>query len=204
VKGTAKLNSPVVNRLDSLIGRRGLISVVSHLFAVPETKLLTCGYTIANLSANMGTPVVVVGEQYCVPSTCQYTLSKAQKRSKNWSVVDAANGAVIFTLVRFNTNPNGWFSKYETQLVDAQGNIVARIQDKKHGRWKVLGGSPDSNVLCSVKMCGLLLHWKTALKVFLASNLSEQQPDYTVQLKKISARDYTILHGTQPMSKVCE
>jgi hypothetical protein len=46
------------------------------------------------------------------------------------SVVDAANGAVIFTLMKFNTNPNGWFSKYETQLVDAQGNIVARIQDK--------------------------------------------------------------------------
>jgi seryl-tRNA(Sec) selenium transferase len=56
--------------------------------------------------------------------------SKAQKRSKNWSVVDAANGAVIFTLVRFNTDSNGWFSKYETQLVNAQGNIVARIQDK--------------------------------------------------------------------------
>jgi hypothetical protein len=45
-------------------------------------------------------------------------------------VVDAANGSVIFTLVRFNTNSNGWFSHYETQLVDAQGNIVARIQDK--------------------------------------------------------------------------
>jgi hypothetical protein len=102
-----------------LIGGGGLLSVVSHLFAVPETKLLTCGYTIANLSANMGTPAVVIGAQYCVPSTCQYTLSKAQKRSKNWSVVDAVNGAVIFTLVRFNTNSNGWFSKYETQLVDA-------------------------------------------------------------------------------------
>jgi hypothetical protein len=85
---------------------------------------------MANLSANMGTPAVVIGAQYCVPSTCQYTLSKAQKRSNNWSVVDAANGAVIFTLVRLNMNPNGWFSKYETQLVDAQGNIVARIQDK--------------------------------------------------------------------------
>jgi hypothetical protein len=78
----------------------------------------------------MGTPAVVIGAQYCVPSTCQYTLSKAQKRSNNWKVVDAANGAVIFRLVRFNTNSNGWFSKYETQLVDAQGNIVARIQDK--------------------------------------------------------------------------
>jgi hypothetical protein len=151
----------------------------------------------------MGTPAVVIGAQYCVPSTCQYTLSKAQKRSKNWSVVDAVNGAVIFTLVRFNTNSNGWFSKYETQLVDAQGNIVARIQDKKHGRWKVLGGSTISNVLCSVKNCVGLSQWKTVIKVFLASNLSEKQPDYTVELKKIYARDYTILHGTQPMSKVC-
>jgi hypothetical protein len=116
--------------LDSLIGRGALLSVVSYLFAVPETKLLTCGYTIAYLLANMGTPAVVIGSQYCGPSTSQYTLSKAQKRSKNWSVVDAANGSVIFTLVRFNTNSNGWFSHYETQLVDAQGNIVARIQDK--------------------------------------------------------------------------
>ncbi len=114
------LSSPVVNWLDSLIGRGGLLSVVSHLFAVPETKLLTCGYTIANLSANMGTSAVVIGAQYCVPSTCQYTLSKANKRSKNWSVVDAANGAVIFTwwdLTRIptdgspNTKPNWWMRR---------------------------------------------------------------------------------------------
>jgi hypothetical protein len=45
-------------------------------------------------------------------------------------MVDATNGAIIFRLMRFKTNSNGWFSKYETQLVDAQGNIVARIQDK--------------------------------------------------------------------------
>jgi len=73
----------------------------------------------------------------------------------------------------------------------------------QRSRWKVLGGSADSNVLCSVKICGGLLHWKTAIKVFLASNLSEKQPDYTVELKKIYAQDYTILHGTQPMSQVC-
>jgi hypothetical protein len=68
----------------------------------------------------MGTPAVVIGALYSVPSTSQYTLSKAQKRSKNWSVVDAANGAVIFTLVRFNTNstdgspntkPNWWMRR---------------------------------------------------------------------------------------------
>ncbi len=71
------------------------------------------------------------------------------------------------------------------------------------GGWKVLGGSAISNVLCSVKNCVGLPQWKTVIKVFLASNLSEKQPDYTVELKKISVRDYTILHGTQPMSKVC-
>jgi hypothetical protein len=83
---------------------------------------------MANSSERIGGPVI--GAQYCVPSTCQYKLFQTHRGSKNWSVVDAANGAVIFTLVRFNTNSNGWFSKYETQLVDAQGNIVARIQDK--------------------------------------------------------------------------
>jgi hypothetical protein len=155
---------------------------------------------MANPSERIGGPVI--GAQYCVPSTCQYKLFQTRRGSKNWSVVDAANGTVIFTLVRFNTNPNGWFSKYETQLVDAQGNIVARFQDKG-SRWKVLGGSADSNVLCSVKFCGGLLYWKTAIKVFLASNLSEEQPDYTVELRKIWASDCIILHGTQPMSEVC-
>jgi hypothetical protein len=154
---------------------------------------------MANPSERIGGPVI--GAQYCVPSTCQYKLFQTRRGSKNWSVVDAANGTVIFTLVRFNTNPNGWFSKYETQLVDAQGNIVARFQDKG-SRWKVLGGSADSNVLCSVKFCGGLLYWKTAIKVFLASNLSEEQPDYTVELRKIWASDCIILHGTQPMSEV--
>ncbi|CAM6048965.1 unnamed protein product [Sphagnum compactum] len=154
---------------------------------------------MANPSERIGGPVI--GEQYCIPSTCQYKFFQTRRGSKNWSVVDAANGTVIFTLVRFNTNSNGWIPKYETQLVDAQGNIVARIQDKG-SRWKVLGGSADSNVLCSVKNFGGLLHWKTIIKVFLASNLSEKQPDYTVELKKIYARDYTILHGTQPMSEV--
>ncbi len=70
-------------------------------------------------------------------------------------------------------------------------------------RWKVLGGSADSNVLCSVKDSAGLPHWKTVFKVFLASNLSEKHPDYTVELKKIFAREYAILHGTQPMSAVC-
>jgi hypothetical protein len=74
---------------------------------------------------------------------------------------------------------------------------------QKHSRWKVLGGPAISNVLCSVKNCVGLSQWKTVIKVFLASNLSEKQPDYTVELKKIYARDYTILHGTQPISKVC-
>lgn len=70
-------------------------------------------------------------------------------------------------------------------------------------RWKVLGGSADSNVLCSVKICGGLLDWKTTMKVFLASNLSEKQPDYMVELRTICASDCIILHGTQPMSEVC-
>jgi hypothetical protein len=83
------------------------------------------------------------------------------------------------------------------------GPIDCLIILQKHGRWKVLGGSTISNVLCSVKNCVGLSQWKTVIKVFLASNLSEEQPDYTVELKKIFARDYTILHGTQPMSKVC-
>jgi hypothetical protein len=83
------------------------------------------------------------------------------------------------------------------------GSIDCLIILQKHGRWKVLGGSTISNVLCSVKNCVGLSQWKTVIKVFLASNLSEKQPDYTVELKKIYARDYTILHGTQPMSKVC-
>ncbi len=42
-----------------------------------------------------------------------------------------------------------------------------------------------------------------AIKVFLASNLSKKQPDYTMESKKMHAQDYNILHGTQPMSKVC-
>jgi len=116
-------------------------------------------------------------------------------------VVDAANGTVIFTLVEHKTNSSRWIPKYETQLVDAQRNIVARIQDKG-SRWKVLGGSADSNVLCSVKIFWGLLCWKTAIKVFLASNLSERQPDYMVELRKICGSDCIILHGTRPMSEV--
>ncbi|KAH8962361.1 hypothetical protein BDL97_05G098100 [Sphagnum fallax] len=143
----------------------------------------------------------VIGAQYCVPSTCQYKLFQTHRGSKNWSVVDAAKGTVIFTLVEHKTNSSRWIPKYETQLVDAQGNIVARIQDEG-SRWKVLGGSADSNVLCSVKTCVGLSQWKTVIKVFLASNLSEKQPDYTVELKKIYALDCIILHGTQPMSEV--
>jgi hypothetical protein len=70
-------------------------------------------------------------------------------------------------------------------------------------RWKVLCGSADSNVLCSVKIFWGLLCWKTAIKVFLASNLSERQPDYMVELRKICGSDCIILHGTRPMSEVC-
>ncbi|CAK9275486.1 unnamed protein product [Sphagnum jensenii] len=40
------------------------------------------------------------------------------------------------------------------------------------------------------------------MKVFLASNLSEKQPDYMVELRTICASDCIILHGTQPMSEV--
>jgi len=154
---------------------------------------------MANPSERIGGPVI--GAQYCVPSTCQYKLFQTRRGSENWSVVDAANGTVIFTLVKHKTNSSRWRPKYETQLVDAQGNIVARIQDKG-SRWKVLGGSADSNVLCSVKICGGLLYWKTAIKVFLASNLSEKQPDYMVELRNICSSDCIILHGTQPMSEV--
>ncbi|KAH8962356.1 hypothetical protein BDL97_05G097800 [Sphagnum fallax] len=154
---------------------------------------------MANPSERIGGPVI--GAQYCVPSTCQYKLFQTRRGSKNWSVVDAANGAVIFTLVKHKTNSSRWIPKYETQLVDAQGNIVARIQDKG-SRWKVLGGSADSNVLCSVKICGGLLDWKTTMKVFLASNLSEKQPNYMVELRTICGSDCIILHGTQPMSEV--
>ncbi|CAM6026752.1 unnamed protein product [Sphagnum balticum] len=153
---------------------------------------------MANPAERIGGPVI--GAQYCVPSTCQYKLFQTH-RSKNWSVVDPANGTVIFTLVKHKTNSSWLIPKYETQLVDAQGNIVARIQDKG-SRWKVLGGSADSNVLCSAKICGGLLYWKTALKVFLASNLSEKQPDYMVELRTICTSDCIILHGTQPMSEV--
>ncbi|CAK9273626.1 unnamed protein product [Sphagnum jensenii] len=154
---------------------------------------------MANPSERIGGPVI--GAQYCVPSTCQYKLFQTRRGSKNWSVVDAANAAVIFTLVKHKTNSSRWFPKYETQLVDAQGNIVARIQDKG-SRWKVLGGSADSNVLFSVKICGGLLDWKTTMKVFLASNLSEKQPNYMVELRTICGSDCIILHGTQPMSEV--
>ncbi|KAH9563148.1 hypothetical protein CY35_05G109200 [Sphagnum magellanicum] len=154
---------------------------------------------MANPSERIGGPVI--GAQYCVPSTCQYKLFQTSRGSKNWSVVDAAIGTVIFTLVKHKTNSSRWRPKYETQLVDAQGNIVARIQDKG-SRWKVLGGSADSNVLCSVKICGGLLYWKTAIKVFLASNLSEKQPDYMVELRTICGSDCIILHGIQPISEV--
>ncbi len=83
---------------------------------------------MANPAERIGGPVI--GAQYCVPSTCQYKLFQTHRGSKNWSVVDAANGTVIFTLVKHQTNSSCWIPKYETQLVDAQGNIVARIQDK--------------------------------------------------------------------------
>ncbi|KAH8962357.1 hypothetical protein BDL97_05G097900 [Sphagnum fallax] len=154
---------------------------------------------MANPSERIGGPVI--GAQYCVPSTCQYKLFQTRRGSKNWSVVDAAKGTVIFTLVKHKTNSSRWIPKYETQLVDAQGNIIARIQEKG-SRWKVLGGSADSSVLCSVKTSGGLLAWKTTMKVFLASNLSEKQPDYMVELRTICASDCIILHGTQPMSEV--
>jgi len=154
---------------------------------------------MANPSERIGGPVI--GAQYCVPSTCQYKLFQTRRGSKNWSVVDAANATVIFTLVKHKTNSSRWIPKYETQLVDAQGYIVARIQEKG-SRWKVLGASADSNVLCDVKICGGLLDWKTTMKVFLASKLSEKQPDYMVELRTICASDCIILHGTQPMSEV--
>ncbi len=83
---------------------------------------------MANPSERIGGPVI--GAQYCVPSTCQYKLFQTRRGSKNWSVVDAANGTVIFTLVKHDTNSSTSIPRYETQLVDAQGKIVARIQDE--------------------------------------------------------------------------
>ncbi|CAK9882656.1 unnamed protein product [Sphagnum jensenii] len=52
---------------------------------------------------------------------------------KNWSVIDATDGdqgTVVFTLVKTNTNSRGWIPKFETQLVDAHGNIIARFKNR--------------------------------------------------------------------------
>jgi hypothetical protein len=88
---------------------------------------------MANSSGRIGGPVI--GAQYCMPSTCKYKLFQTHRGSKNWSVVDAANGTVIFTLGECQanyfrrTNSGRLIAGCDTQLVDAQGNIVARIQD---------------------------------------------------------------------------
>jgi hypothetical protein len=76
----------------------------------------------------MGEPVI--GGQYCLPNTVQYTLVQTKR---GWSVIDATDGdqgTVVFTLVKTNTNSHGWIPKFETQLVDAHGNIIARFKNK--------------------------------------------------------------------------
>ncbi len=98
-------------------------------------SLITQSRSKKSAESSMATPSEridgpVIGAQYCVPSTCQYKLFQTHRGSKNCSVVDAAKGTVIFTLVEHKTNSSRWIPKYETQLVDAQGNIVARIQDE--------------------------------------------------------------------------
>ncbi len=69
------------------------------------------------------------------------------------------------------------------------------------GTWKVFGGD-NYDVLCSVKDCCCLFHWKTALKVFLASSMSRKEPDYKVKFKNICGKDHIIFHGTQSLAEV--
>jgi hypothetical protein len=67
----------------------------------------------------------VIGRQYCLPNTVQYTLVQTKRGccTENWNVIDA-------TLVKTNTNLCRWILKFETQSVDAQGNIIARFKHK--------------------------------------------------------------------------
>ncbi|CAM6026801.1 unnamed protein product [Sphagnum balticum] len=123
---------------------------------------------------------------------------------KNWSVIDATDGnqgTVVFTLVKTNTNSRGWIPKFETQLVDAHGNIIARFKHKGCGTWKVFGGD-NYDILCSAKDCCRLFPWKTALKVFLASSMSRKEPDYIVKFKNIYGKDHIIFHRTQSLAEV--
>ncbi|CAK9876832.1 unnamed protein product [Sphagnum jensenii] len=152
----------------------------------------------------MGEPVI--GGQYCLPNTLQYTLVQTKRGccTENWSVIDATDGdqgTVVFTLVKTNTNSRGWIPKFETQLVDAHGNIIARFKHKGCGTWKVFGGD-NYDVLCSAKDCCPLFEWKTALKVFLASSMSREEPDYRVKFKNIYGKDHIIFHGTQSLAEV--
>ncbi len=67
----------------------------------------------------------VIGGQCCLLNRVQYTLLQTKRgcRTENWNVIDA-------TMVKTNTNLRGWILKFETQLVDAQGNIIARFKHK--------------------------------------------------------------------------
>ncbi|KAH9563146.1 hypothetical protein CY35_05G109000 [Sphagnum magellanicum] len=148
----------------------------------------------------------VIGGQYCLPNTVQYTLVQNNRGfgTENWSVIDATDGdqgTVVFTLVKTNTNSRGWIPKFETQLVDAHGNIIARFKHEGFGTWNVFGGD-NYDVLCSAKDCRRLFDRKTALEVFLASSMSRKEPDYRVKFKNICGKDHIIFHGTQPLAEV--
>jgi hypothetical protein len=67
----------------------------------------------------------VIGGQCCLLNKVQYTLlqTKRGRRTENWNVINA-------TMVKTNTSLRGWIPRFETQLVHAQGNIIARFKHK--------------------------------------------------------------------------
>ncbi|WCJ27952.1 hypothetical protein M5689_009666 [Euphorbia peplus] len=133
------------------------------------------------MAGMMPQPVVIFGPQYL--ATYPVDLKVASKLLSigecNFGVTDQ-NGTLIFKVKsKFLSIRDRRF------LLDAAGNILATFQQKiltAHRRWKVYRGDSTNteDELFSIKKSSLL-QFKTELDVFLASNSSEDVPDFKLK-----------------------
>ncbi|XP_050235183.1 protein LURP-one-related 15-like [Mercurialis annua] len=126
-------------------------------------------------------PVVVIGPQFLAqyPVDLKIATKLFSLGETSFGVTDV-NGAVIFRVKSKMLS-----IRDRRHLLDTAGNKIATFQQKimtAHRRWKVFRGEStnDQDLLFTVKKSSML-QFKTELDVCLASNTSENVPDFKIK-----------------------
>ncbi|XP_008799835.2 protein LURP-one-related 15-like [Phoenix dactylifera] len=131
--------------------------------------------------AQLNSPVVVVGPQFCLQYPVDFTVVEKALHitDGNFTVTDV-NGTVAFKV------KGKMLSLRDRRvLLDNAGNPVLSMQQKvftAHRRWVVYrGDSTDSKDLLFSTKKSSLIQFKTELSVYLAANTSEKACDFKVK-----------------------